>query len=80
MGRKALEMRLGHIFVNDKLLERALTTNGWVNEHQKDSDHIQSQEALCTLCDAVLRLILVDKLVDNGIEDSGTITEDKKKC
>jgi ribonuclease-3 len=80
MERKELEMSLGHIFVNDKLLDRALTTNGWVNEHQKDSNHIQSQEALCTLGDAVLRLILVDKLVVKGIEDSGTITEDKKNA
>ena len=81
METTELEMNLGHIFVDEKLLERALTTNGWANEHNKNipgSNHIQSQEAFCTLGDAVLKLILVDKLITKGTEDSGIITEKKK--
>ena len=35
METTELEMDLGHIFVDEKLLERALTTNGWANEHNK---------------------------------------------
>ena len=70
-----LEVNIGHIFIDKKLLERALTTNAWVNEHSiPDTDRIQSQEAFCTLGDAVLKLILVDTLVaDKGIEDSEKI-------
>ena len=81
METTELEMNLGHIFVDEKLLERALITNMWVNEHNKDipdSERIQSQEAFSTLGDAVLKLILVDKLIAKGIEDSGIITEEKK--
>lgn len=80
METTELEMNLGHIFIEKNLLERALTTNGWVNEHKQDFEHIKSQEAFRTLGDAVLKLILVDKLVAKGIEDSGIITEDKKKA
>ena len=75
-----LEMNLRHIFIDKELLERALTTNGWVNEHKQDPDRVQSQEAFSTLGDAVLKLIIVDKLIAKGIEDSGIITEDKKKA
>ena len=79
MEMTELEMNIGHIFIDKKLLERALTTNAWVNEHSiPDTDRIQSQEAFRTLGDAVLKLILVDILVAKGIEDSGKITEDKK--
>jgi len=78
METTELEMNLGHIFVDKKFLERALTTNGWANEHNKNIPSIQSQEAFCTLGDAVLKLILVDKLINKGIEDSGVITEEKK--
>jgi dsRNA-specific ribonuclease len=80
MEMTELEKDIGHIFIDKKLLERALTTNGWVNEHGiSGKDRIQSQEAFCTLGDAVLKLILVNTLVvDKGIEDSGTITEEKK--
>lgn len=80
MEMTELEVNIGHIFIDKKLLERALTTNAWVNEYSiPDTDRIQSQEAFCTLGDAVLKLILVDTLVaDKGIEDSGKITEDKK--
>lgn len=61
-------------------MERVLTTNAWVNEHTiPDTDRIQSQEAFCTLGDAVLELILVDTLVaDKGIKDSEKITEYKR--
>jgi dsRNA-specific ribonuclease len=80
MEMTELEKDIGHIFIDKKLLERALTTNGWVNEHGiSGKDRIQSQETFCTLGDAVLKLILVNTLVvDKGIEDSGTITEEKK--
>ena len=80
MEMTELEVNIGHIFIDKKLLERALTTNAWVNEHSiPDTDRIQSQEAFCTLGDAVLELILVDTLVaDKGIEDSEKITEYKK--
>lgn len=46
-----LEMNIGHIFRDKKLLERALTTNAWVNEHKNipGSNRIQSQEAFRTL-------------------------------
>lgn len=80
METTELEMNLGHLFIEKNLLERALTTNGWVNEHKQDFEHIKSQEAFSTLGDAVLKLILVDKLVAKGIEDCGIITEDKKKA
>ncbi|MBN1763397.1 MAG: ribonuclease III family protein [Methanomicrobia archaeon] len=79
MECKELEKTIGYTFKDKELLKRALTTNGWVNEQRSsDTNKIQSQEVFCTLGDAVLKLILVDLLVDK-FENSGSITEEKKK-
>ncbi len=83
MEYNELESNIGHIFIKKNLLDRALTTKGCVNESKQqnpNSPPIQSQDAFCTLGDAVLKLILVDYLIKNkGYNKSGEITEEKNK-
>ena len=84
MEYNELESNIGHIFIKKNLLDRALTTKGYVNESKQqnpNSPPIQSQDAFCTLGDAVLKLILVDCLIKNkGYNKSGEITEEKKQA
>ncbi len=79
-----LELNIGHIFIEKDLLNRALSTNGYVtefNQQNSNSSPIQSQDAFCTLGDAVLKLILVDHLIKNKkYNKCGEITEEKKQA
>ncbi len=84
MEYNELELNIGHIFVEKDFLNRALTTNGCANEFNQQnpsSQPIQSQDAFCTLGDAVLKLILVDRLIENKkYNKCGEITEEKKQA
>ncbi len=84
MEYNELELNIGHIFIEKDLLNRALTTNGCANEFNQqnpNSPQIQSQDAFCTLGDAVLKLILVDRLIeDKKYNKCGEITEEKKQA
>lgn len=84
MEYNELELNIGHIFIEKNLLDRALTTKGYVNEFKQqnpNSPPIQSQDAFCTLGDAVLKLILVDHLIKNKrYNKSREITEEKKQA
>ena len=50
--------RLGHVFVDLLLLERALTHRSWANEHAPAVDN----ESLAFLGDAVLALVVAEHL------------------
>jgi dsRNA-specific ribonuclease len=84
MGDNELELNMGYIFIEKDILNRALTTNGYVNEFKQqnpNSPPIQSQDAFRTLGDAILKLILVDYLIKNkGYNKRGEITEEKKQA
>ena len=69
-----LETSIHHKFHNPTLLTRALTLGGYANEKPGN----KSQETLCTLGDAVLKAIIVEKLMQK-YDDAGDITEKKKE-
>jgi ribonuclease-3 len=56
--RGRLEERLGHVFGEGALLERALTHASWANEHPPALDH----EPLALLGDAALALVVAEHL------------------
>ena len=68
-----LEKSIHHKFHNPALLTQALTLGGYANENPGT----QPQEVLCTLGDAVLKAIIVEKLMQK-YDDAGDITEKKK--
>lgn len=61
-----LEERIGYVFRDRKLLERALTTVSRANEMRREGEELpydQNQEALATLGDSVVRLLVVEWLI-----------------
>ncbi|MDD1658508.1 MAG: hypothetical protein LUQ41_08670, partial [Methanomicrobiales archaeon] len=60
---ETFEENLGYRFRNPALLTRALTRKAFANEERQQGRHIDDQEVLCTLGDAVLKLVFVDLLV-----------------
>ena len=56
----ALERRLDHVFRDPALLARALTHASYANEHPPTPD----QEGLALLGDAVLALVVVERLLE----------------
>lgn len=70
-----IEKKLGYQFKNKDLLEQALTTKAYSNEHGcKDQSEFQ------TLGDAVLKLVLTEKMMSNGIFTRGDITLQRIKA
>lgn len=65
-GSEILEQRIGYSFDDRSLLERALTTVSKANEMRGEGEQLpydQNQEALATLGDGVLRLLVVEWLI-----------------
>lgn len=67
-GREStrLEERIGYSFENQSLLERALTTVSKANEMRIEGEQLpydENQEALATLGDSVIRLLVVEWLI-----------------
>jgi ribonuclease-3 len=83
MDISELEKKIGYIFVDKRLIERALTTKAWALEKRQqnpDSDENYSdQEVFSTLGDAVLKLILVDRLIKEGSDSPERITKSKQQ-
>ncbi len=76
---KDIETILGYYFNNRELLEQALTTKAYSNEH-----HVKNQDEFRTIGDAVLKLVLTELLMEKGNKTGGTITpkrvrQEKKK-
>ncbi len=72
-----IEDSLGYKFNNRKLLERALTRKAFANEQGQRGISSEDQEIFCTLGDAVLKTVLIDLLIRNGVTTPDMITRRK---
>ncbi|MCZ7383065.1 MAG: hypothetical protein O8C64_16025 [Candidatus Methanoperedens sp.] len=72
-----IEEALGYTFSNKSLLERALTRKAYANELKQQNQECEDQEIFQTLGDAVLKLILVEHLIETGSDTRENITNEK---
>jgi ribonuclease III len=72
-----IEDCLGYKFNEPKLLERALTRKAFSNEQGQRGISSADQEIFCTLGDAVLKTVLIDLLILNGVTTPDMITRRK---
>ena len=77
MTVEEIEFALGYNFSDKSLLNRALTRKTFALEEKQQNRECEDQEIFRTLGDAVLKLVLVDKLIKNGVETRGEITKQK---
>lgn len=70
-----LEKKMGYGFMDKKLIKRALTRRSFAKEHDlSGNDHM---DALATLGDAVLDVIILSRMIDRGEYDKGVLSTDK---
>ena len=74
----SLEEKLGYIFKDKNLLDRALTRKAYALEQKQQNIYCEDQEIYRTLGDAVLKAVLIDLLIKNGVSSRGEITNRKK--
>lgn len=74
-----IEKQLGYTFKNKNLLIRALTRKAFALEEKQRGINCEDQEIYRILGDAVLKLILVEVLIDEGHESRETITTKKSQ-
>jgi ribonuclease III len=74
---RAIETRLGYIFLDQGLLMQALTRKAAAQEQRQKGSICADQEVFRTLGDAVLKLILTELLIHKGYETRGRITQKK---
>lgn len=74
-----IEKQLGYTFKNKNLLIRALTRKAFALEQKQQGINCEDQEIYRILGDAVLKLILVEILIDKGYESRETITTKKSQ-
>ncbi len=72
-----IEDFLEYKFNNRRLLERALTRKAFANEQGQRGISSEDQEIYCTLGDAVLKTVLIDLLIRNGVTTPDMITRRK---
>jgi ribonuclease-3 len=74
-----LEQRIGYSFEDRSLLARALTTVSKANEKRKDGEQLpydENQEALATLGDGAIRLLVVEWLIlEKHMNKKGSISK-----
>jgi ribonuclease-3 len=75
--KNEIEDSLDYTFNNRNLLERALTRKAFANEQGQRGISCEDQEIFCTLGDAVLKTVLIDLLIRNGITTPDMITRRK---
>ena len=75
----ALEDTLGYSFKKEYYLNRALTRKAYANEQKQHNQDCEDQEIYRTLGDAVLKLVLVDRLIKSGCDTRDNITFKKKE-
>lgn len=73
-----IEENLGYTFNNRCYLNRALTRKAYALEQKQQNIECPDQEIYRTLGDAVLKTVLIDLLIKNGINSRGEITSRKK--
>jgi ribonuclease-3 len=72
---KNLQDQIGYTFRDETLLEDALTRQSYINDN-----HIARKDCmdpLATVGDAILGVLVVYRLYENGSRDKGTLTTDK---
>ncbi len=74
----SIEEALGYSFKNAAYLDRALTRKAYANEQKQQHKDCEDQEIYRTLGDAVLKLVLVDELINSGCGTRDDITSKKK--
>jgi len=74
-----LEQKIGYIFIDKNTLQQALTRPAFAKEQKDKKQECKNQEPLSTLGDGVLRAILVDLLMEQGVDRSGEITKKKSE-
>lgn len=75
--KSGIEDCLQYTFKDHLLLERALTRKAFANEQLQRGIFSQDQEIFCTLGDAVLKTVLIDLLIQDGISTPDMITRKK---
>ena len=75
--KSEIEDHLNYRFNNNLLLERALTRKAFANEQAQRGISCEDQEIFCTLGDAVLKTVLIDILIRNGVDYSGYDYQEK---
>ncbi|HEX7628280.1 MAG TPA: ribonuclease III domain-containing protein, partial [Candidatus Methanoperedens sp.] len=65
-------------FKNNYFINRALTRKAYALEQKQQNIECDDQEIYRTLGDAVLKTVLIDLLIKNGINSRGDITSRKK--
>ncbi|BAU44719.1 ribonuclease III domain-containing protein [Leptolyngbya sp. O-77] len=76
---RAIEIRLGYIFLDQELLVQALTRKAAAQEQRQKGNLCEDQEVFRTLGDAVLKAILTELLIHQGYTTRGSITQKKEK-
>jgi ribonuclease-3 len=71
-GNAGLEERIGYVFSDPSLLARALTRLAYGNEQRMPEG--MHMDALATLGDAVISLVVLDRLIREGAFDKGSIS------
>lgn len=72
-----IERRLGYIFSNKKLLVRALTRKAYAQEQRQQGRICEDQEVYRILGDALLKVLLVELLIEKGYASREAITNQK---
>lgn len=73
------EIPPGYHFSNPGLLQRALTRKAYACEQRQKGRECADQEVFATLGDAVIRLVLVDLLLEAGAASPDEITRYKRE-
>jgi ribonuclease III len=76
---RAIEIRLGYIFLDQDLLAQALTRKAAAQEQRQKGKPCKDQEVFRTLGDAVLKAILTELLIQQGCTTRGDITQKKAR-
>lgn len=76
---RAIEIRLGYIFLDRDLLAQALTRKAAAQEQRQKGKPCKDQEVFRTLGDAVLKAILTELLIQQGCTTRGDITQKKAR-
>ncbi len=72
-----IEDAIGYSFKNKNHLIRSLTRKAYALEQKQQNLECEDQEIFQTLGDAVLKLILVEHLIENGSNTRENITNEK---
>ena len=73
-----IEKNLCYFFSDKNLLNRALTRKAYALEKNQPNQCCEDQEVFRTLGDAVLKAVLVDRLIESGSKTRGEITSKKR--